>query len=253
MSVYSMYFSPTGGTKKVMDILTEGLSVDSRIDLSAADADYSTYSFTNEDVCLIGVPSFGGRVPSIALERMRKMRANGAMAVLLVVFGNRAYDDTLLELKNEASACGYTVGAAVAAVAEHSIMRQYGVGRPDAQDEAELRQYSKEIEELITNRKNVKDFTVPGNSQYRDYSGVPFKPKADKSCTKCGLCAEKCPVQAIPHDDPASLDKEKCISCMRCITICPQNARKLNKTVLFAASQAMKKAFEGRKQNELYL
>jgi len=144
------------------------------------------------------------------------------------------------------------VGAAVAAVAEHSIMRQYGEGRPDAQDEAELRQFSKEIAELITNRKNVKDFAVPGNSQYREYGGVPFKPKADKSCTKCGLCAEKCPLQAIPYDNPASLDKEKCISCMRCITICPQNSRKLNKAVLFAASQAMKKAFEGRKQNELY-
>lgn len=253
MSVYSMYFSPTGGTKRVMDILTEGLSIDSRIDLSIADADYSAYSFRPEDVCLIGAPSFGGRVPAIALERMRQMRTNGAMAVLVVVFGNRAYDDTLLELKNEASACGFTIGAAVTAVAEHSIMRQYGEGRPDAQDEAELRQFSKEIAGLIANRENAKDFTVPGNPTYTKYDGVPFKPKADKACTKCGVCAEKCPVQAIPQDDPASLNGEKCISCMRCIAVCPQNARKLNKAVLFAASQAMKKAFAGRKLNELYL
>jgi len=229
MSVYSMYFSPTGGVKKVMDILTEGLSVDRQIDLSAADVDYSAYSFTEEDVCLIGVPSFGGRVPTIVLERLRQMRANGAMAVLVVVFGNRAYDDTLLELKTEAIACGYMVGAAVAAVAEHSIMRQYGEGRPDAQDEAELRQFSKEIAELITNRKSVKDFAVPGSSQYREYGGVPFKPNADKSCTKCGLCAEKCPVQAIPHDNPASLDKEKCISCLRCITICHRTPENLTR------------------------
>jgi ferredoxin len=252
MSVYSMYFSPTGGTKKVMDILTEGLSVDSQIDLSPADADYSAYSFTEEDICLIGTPSFGGRVPSIVLERMRRMRASGAMAILVVVFGNRAYDDTLLELKNESSACGYKVGAAVAAVAEHSIMRQYGKARPDAQDEMELRQFGKEIAGLITDR-NAKDFTVPGNSQYRKYGGVPFKPKANKDCTKCGQCAEKCPVQAIAHDDPASLNKEKCISCMRCIVVCPQNARKLNKAALFAASLVMKKAFIDRKQNELYL
>ena len=253
MSVYSMYFSPTGGTKRVMDILTERLSLDSQIDLSEPEADYSAYSFAEEDVCLIGVPSFGGRVPSIALERMKQMRANGAMAVLVVVFGNRAYDDTLLELKNEANSCGYIVGAAVAAVAEHSIMRQYGEGRPDAQDKMELRQFSKEIAELITNRENAKDFTVPGNSAYREYKGVPFKPKANKTCTNCGLCAEKCPVQAIPKDNPASLDEEKCISCMRCIAVCPQNARKLNAAVLFAASQAMKKAFLNRKQNELYL
>lgn len=253
MSVYSMYFSPTGGVKKVMDILTEGLSIDCQIDLSAADADYSAYSFKEEDVCLISIPSFGGRVPSIVLERMKQMQANGAMAVLVVVFGNRAYDDTLLELKNEVNACGYLLGAAVAAVAEHSIMRQYGTGRPDAQDERELIQFGKEIADLIANRKKAKDFTVPGNPAYREYNGVPFKPKAGKSCTKCGLCAEKCPVQAIPGNHPESLDEEKCISCMRCIALCPQNARKLNKAVLFAASQAMKKAFVDRKQNELYL
>lgn len=253
MSVYSMYFSPTGGTQKVMNILTERLSIDCQIDLSAADTDYSTYSFTEEDVCLIGVPSFGGRVPVIVLERMRQMQVNNAMAVLVVVFGNRAYDDTLLELKNEASAYGYKVKAAVAAVAEHSIMRKYGKGRPDSQDEMELRQFSNKIAELITNKKNEKVFVIPGSSQYKKYNGVPFKPKAGKACTKCGVCAEKCPVQAIPQNNPASLDKEKCISCMRCISVCPQNTRKLNTVVLFIASQMMKKAFVNRKQNELYL
>lgn len=253
MSIYSMYFSPTGGTKKVIDILTRELPLDSQIDLSAADDAYGAYSFTEGDVCLIGVPSFGGRVPSIALERMRQMRVNGATAVLVVAFGNRAYDDTLLELKNEAESCGYTVGAAVAAVAEHSIMRQYAKGRPDEQDEIELRQFSKEIAELISNKAKEKDFTVPGNPQYREYNGVPFKPKAGKACTKCGACAAKCPAGAIPKENPASLDAKRCISCMRCISVCPHNARKLNKAVLFAASQAMKKAFAGRKPNELYL
>lgn len=136
------------------------------------------------------------------------MVVNDTMAVLVVVFGNRAYDDTLLELKNEASA----VSAAIAAVAEHSIMRKYGKGRPDSQDEMELRQFSKKITELITNKKSEMDFVVPGNSQYRKYNGVPFKPKADKACTKCGVCAEKCPVQAIPQNNPASLDKKSAFS-----------------------------------------
>lgn len=252
MSIYSVYFSPTGGTKRVMDILTEGLSVDSQIDLSAPKADYSAYSFTEGDVCLIGAPSYGGRVPSIVLERMRKMQANGAMAIPVVVYGNRAYDDTLLELKNEARACGYKVVAAVAAVAEHSIMRQYAEGRPDADDKTELRQFSEKITRAIASG-HIKDFTVPGNSQYKKYHDVPFKPKANKDCSKCGTCAEKCPVQAIPQDNPASPDKGKCISCMRCIAVCPQKARKLNKVILFAAGQALKGALSGRKQNELYL
>lgn len=256
MSVYSMYFSPTGGTERVMNILTEGLPVSGRIDLSEPGADYGAYSFTEEDLCLIGAPSFGGRVPSVVLERVRKTRANGAAAVLVVAFGNRAYDDTLLELKNEVNACGYRAAAAVAAVTEHSIMRQYGKERPDERDEMELRRFSKEIAKLTRDGKNIKDFkefTAPRNFPYKKYNGVPFKPKAGVACTKCGLCAEKCPVQAIPQNDPAALEKDKCISCMRCIAICPRNARKLNRAVLFAASQAMKKAFAERKQNELYL
>lgn len=253
MGIYSMYFSPTGGTKKVMDILTESLSVDGYIDLSAADADYGAYSFTAEDLCLIGVPSFGGRVPAVVLERLRRIKAKGATAVIVVVFGNRAYDDTLLELKNEAGACGYRVIGAAAAVAEHSIIRRYAKGRPDAQDEIELRQFSKEIAEAVKSGKDAKAFTVPGNPQYREYDGVPFKPKANRSCVKCGLCAENCPVGAIPKNAPESLDKEKCISCMRCVAICPHNARRFNRIALFAVGQAMKKAFAGRKQNELYL
>ena len=48
-------------------------------------------------------------------------------------------------------------------------------------------------------------------------------------------------------------DTEKCISCMRCVAICPKKARKLNKVLLFAASQKMKKACGGRKKNELFL
>lgn len=253
MSVYSMYFSPTGGTKRVMDILADGLSADNPIDLSEANADYSAYSFTAEDVCLIGVPSFGGRVPGVVLERMRRMRVDGALAVLVAVFGNRAYDDTLLELKNEASACGYIIGAAVAAVAEHSIARSFGAGRPDAEDEVELRRFSKEIAGIIASGKPAKDLALPGNFPYRKYGGVPFKPKAGRTCTKCGLCSEKCPVAAIPRDNPASAGDEKCISCMRCAALCPQGARKLNGMLLFVASKMLKKACAERKDNELYI
>lgn len=253
MSIYSMYFSPTGGTKRVMDILAGELSADHQIDLSATDADYGSYSFNEDDVCLIGVPSFGGRVPSVVLERMRQMHVNGAMAVAVIVFGNRAYDDTLLELKNEAASCGYTVIAGIAAVAEHSVMHQYATGRPDTQDEADLRQFSKEIAELIANRGSVRDFSVPGKQEYQKYDGIPIKPKAGRACTKCGLCAAQCPVEAIPFSNPASVDKKKCISCMRCVEICPRKARKISGLLLFVAGLKTKKTFTPRKPNELYL
>ena len=181
-----------------------------------------------------------------------------AAAIPVIVFGNRAYDDTMLELKNELVSCGFKVPAAIAAVAEHSIMHQFGAGRPDLEDQQELRAYSIKIKALITriqagDTEVFNTIDVPGNEPYREYNGVPFKPKAGKDCTHCGLCAAKCPVQAIPAQQPESVDENLCISCMRCVTICPAHARSLNKLVLTAASAKMKKACSTRKANELFI
>ncbi|MEF9976180.1 MAG: 4Fe-4S ferredoxin, partial [Oscillospiraceae bacterium] len=95
MKIHCMYFSPTGATKKAAMLVADALSGDAvGLDISCADTDYSQYSFTKDDVCVIAVPSYGGRVPSTALARIKTMSAGGAKAVLLTSFGNRDYDDT---------------------------------------------------------------------------------------------------------------------------------------------------------------
>ena len=136
MSVYQIVFSPTGGTKKAADIFVKSFCPQSTlIDLTDRSQDYSMYSFHAEDICIIAVPSYGGRVPDCAVSRLRQMQGNSARAILIVVYGNRAYDDTFAELQDTLAGCGFICAAAVAAIAEHSIMRQYAASRPDAQDE----------------------------------------------------------------------------------------------------------------------
>lgn len=254
MKLYKIYFSPTGGTKKVVDIIGGAWECEQTdIDLSdpkEADADHL---FQKEDVCLIAVPSFGGRAPKEALDRIRKMAGGNAGAVLIAVYGNRAYEDTLLELKDTAVKAGFCCRAAVAANAEHSIMHQFGTGRPDDRDQQELVSFAERIKQAQEHFGESAEVEVPGNRPYREFGGVPFKPNAGKNCTKCGLCAEKCPTGAIPKDNPASTDPKKCISCMRCVKVCPKHARDLNKLMLMAASQKMKKACSQRKPNELFL
>ena len=91
MSIYSILFSPTGGTKKVADCLAAGFGSEVReIDLTNPAADFSSFSFTADDICVVAVPSFGGRVPVPAISRLANMSGNGAKAVLAAVYGNRA-------------------------------------------------------------------------------------------------------------------------------------------------------------------
>ena len=62
-----------------------------------------------------------------------------------------------------------------------------------------------------------------------------------------------CPTNAIPQENPRMTDESKCISCMRCIAVCPQNARKINPLKLFLSIRAFKEKCETRKEPELFI
>lgn len=253
MSTILMEFSPTGGTSAVMAQLSKSFVVDSRIDLSRDD-DWQGICFGERDVCLIGMPSYGGRAPAIALERLRQFAGGGARAVLVAVYGNRDFEDTLREMADTVRECGFRPVAAVAAVAEHSILPQYGAGRPSGRDIYELRQFGQDIHQDLLDHPEKQKVGVPGNRPYRAYDGVPLKPKAKrKACIECGLCASKCPVNAIPLDNPSQTYSNRCISCMRCVRICPEKARRVNPIMRFVAGLSLARTCKKPKENKLYL
>ena len=248
MKTIEIIFSPTGGTERVARIISGRWNRNTvMIDLCDAQTDFSKCMIDKEDQVLVAMPSFGGRAPAVAIERLRKIAGNGAMCTLVCVYGNRAYEDTLAEMEDAAKESNFKVVAAIAAVAEHSIMPQYAAGRPDASDKKQLEQFADQIA-----GKTEAAVSIPGNRPYKKAGGAGLVPKPTKSCVKCALCAENCPVQAIDSTD-FTADSRKCIACMRCVKQCPENARKVNGAMVSIAAMAIKKACSVRKENELFL
>ena len=250
MNYSTMIFSPTGGTEKVTAALTAPWGNAARsVDLTDSKLDFSGIAFQPEDVVVIAVPSYGGRVPGLASERIRQVRGNGAYGVLVCVYGNRAYEDTLVELEDLAGSAGFQVAAAVSAVAEHSIVRCIAAGRPDAEDREVLEDFGVTIQKRL--QSGGKAAPIPGNRPYKK-SGGGMVPQTGDSCIQCGQCAAQCPAGAIDPADARNIDAAACISCMRCVAICPQHAKALDAAKLAGIEAMLAKVCSDRNPCELY-
>lgn len=252
--INEIYFSPCGTTKQVVREIGKAWKEEEKKiwDLSAPDGGNLEAVFPDDEICIVGMPAYGGRVPLAALERMENLRGNHTPAVAVATFGNRAYDDTLAELRDVLTKQGFVVVAAIAAATEHSIMTQFGTGRPDEEDCRELESFAEKIKEKLERGERTAP-EVPGNRPYMERHGGGIVPAVTDACKGCGACAAKCPVGAIPAQTPNETDKEKCISCMRCIHICPEKARKIPEPVAEALTARLGKLCADRKENSFYL
>lgn len=253
----NVFFSPTGGTKKVIQHLSAGLQINmDELDLTDKDENGDGRTFDKDELAVIAVPSYGGRVPAPAADKLRCLKGNRTPAVIISVYGNRASEDTLAELKEILTENGFVCIAAAEAVAEHSIMRCFGTGRPDEQDRQELFQFGRTIAQRLQEAEDIghlNEVRLSDERPWRSYNGVPFKPEASKKCIRCLKCVKHCPVGAISKEHPEKTDKNLCISCMGCISVCPVQARKVNPVLLKAAEEMSRGKFEKRKDNHLYL
>lgn len=245
-------FSPTGGAAKAAEVVADALG-DSKslVDLTDSTRDFSSVVMDEGEVALIAAPCFAGRVPAVAMERLASIAGNGVPCVVMNVYGNRAFDDALLEMADGARKAGFNVVAGIAAIAEHSIMHQFAAGRPDKTDSERLAELAAVVRRALDEGRAVEAPAIPGNRPYLKAKAIPLVPAYAGSCSRCGRCAADCPTAAI-DGETLRADKERCIACMRCVVECPDDARKVNSLMVKAASLAIKKEAEKPKDPELF-
>ena len=246
-----VYFSPTGGVKQAALQMAKALAqqVD-LVDLSLPEQ--PSHPFGPEQPVLFALPVFGGRLPDLAAARLQTCRGQQTPAVAVVVYGNRAYEDALLELSDCLQRQGFAIVAGAALVAEHSIVHQLAAGRPDAQDARQLAEFAQQLEKRLQQPPTVT-VSLPGNRPYKEWQKAPVTPVASDACVECGLCAEQCPNQAIPLAHPKQTELARCIMCMRCVALCPQQARALPLSVQEQTAEKLAPWRQVRRENELFL
>lgn len=240
--IHAMYFSPTGTTKKVVSEIAKKVAENTgkektinNIDFTLPKVRRELLSFTKEDLVIIGVPVYAGRVPNILLKYLNSLVGNGALAIPVVVYGNRDYDDALIELKDILDLNGFKVVAAGAFIGEHSFSKILAKNRPDEKDLAILSEFANQIYAKIIAQDEIKTLVVKGNKPYRSYympeneSGTPVDlrkvaPKTNSNCVDCKICVSVCPMGSIDYEDVSKLNGI-CIKCGACIKKCPFNAK----------------------------
>jgi ferredoxin/flavodoxin len=262
-SVTLAYFSPTGTTKQVLEGIADSIGAKeiNKIDLTLSDTMSKEFEEINEGLVILGAPVYAGRIPAVAEERFRKLKGKGIPAVIIVVYGNREYEDALLELRNIAMQQGFKPIAAGAYIGEHSYSTgeiPLAAGRPDARDIEIARGMGRKIAEKIKNTTrldNVSELSVPGKFPYRErHEMAKVPPVIDKSlCIMCMSCIGVCPTASISLNEELVTDTKTCILCCACVKVCPTHARTIDSPKLQQTREWLSKTCNDRKEPSIFL
>ncbi len=268
MKLTPIFYSPTGTSGKIAKTIISGIKENSdrfsglkaaAIDLTHTGDDFA--ADIRDSIAVISAPVYGGRLSETASRRLKGINGKGSMAFAVVLYGNRDYEDALVELADMLVENGFGLIGAAAFVGEHSYSREnmpIAEGRPDTEDLEKAWNLGKDIAAVLDNLTgSPEEFAFPldkikGNRPYKELKKrIPQAPlTAQDKCTGCGLCESVCPVGAISiKGDTAFAEPETCTGCCACVKSCPQNA--LSYDTPF--TDYLFRNFSARKEPEIFM
>lgn len=265
--IKAVYFSATYTTRKVVRAVagqfgkeTEEFDITSSSTTDCVRQAESSHKagaihLDKESLLIAGMPVYAGRIPASAASALNRFRGDGTPAVIICVYGNRDYDDALLELRDILENNGFKVVSAGVFIAQHSIFPELGAGRPDSEDMKKIEEFGRKSAELVGSlpgTSGLAQVKVKGNNPYKQVKPIPLFPKGNFRCDNCGACSRLCPSGAIDLAHPKKTDKEKCISCGRCIAVCHTGSRRFRGIPYSLVRRKFIKLFSRRLEPETY-
>jgi ferredoxin len=246
-SVQSLYFSPTGSTRRIVEAIAEGTGVPSLATTSVT-TPQDRDSFSGQidgDLLIVGVPVYTGRIPSFVLSPLSRVDGAGRWALPVAVCGNVRMGTCLAELCAVLKRQGFTIPAAGNFVAQHSFACEefpIAEARPDQDDLRQAAEFGRRVAGRIA--EGAEDITcvygrflyirmyVSGGTEATGFVSMPerHRPTIRVSehntdlCDDCGNCVDVCPTGSI---DPESylIEDETCIRCFACTSVCTSEAK----------------------------
>lgn len=257
-----IYFSPTGTSRLILEAAAKGLGEDvpQIIDITDPAVRQKEAPELENALVLMAAPVYAGRIPLDAAAYLKQIRARNCVAVPVVVYGNRDYDDALLELKDIAEEIGCVPVAGGAFIGEHSFCSkefEIAPNRPDEKDLEEARSFGKRISEILREAQDQESLSaveVPGNFPYKELKGhgsFQFIEVTDE-CDDCGICATVCPKNAIDESNGFATRDEDCIYCCACIKECPRDARVMTDNPIKKIAGWLSETCTERKEPEVF-
>lgn len=256
--LHLIYFSPTGTTQKIVEAIAAGFGAEHIVRHDMTRSTSSSAQSIQDGIAIIGIPVYAGRVPEICLERIAHFSATAVPAVLVALYGNREYEDALVELRDVAVDAGYSVIAAGAFIGEHSYStaeQPIAANRPDQADIENARQFGRNVALKLTSDELLTAPEIPGDIPYKER--VPLggiSPETDAAvCTLCGTCASGCPTFVIRVGSEVVTQAENCVMCCACVKNCPPQARQMLHPVVQGRREMLYRKCSQRKEPALFI